>query len=352
MSAARLRLVGSLAVVAALLVAGCSGLREDTAGASGTTLPDAVCAGPRTASTDFRIDPLDPPTPSLPVTVTDSSGSQVTITDASRILALDTYGTLGTTVYALGLGDRMVGRDISTGLPEVAHLPVVTHNGHELNAEAILNLSPTVVLTDYSIGPLEVQLQLKDSGIPVVFMDDTRNREVVGEQIRKVGEALGVAKAGEQLATQVEAEIAEAVDEVAELFPEDESDRIRMVFLYMRGNAGIYYWFGEGSGADDLIEALGGIDVAAETGLEGHRPLNAEGLVKAEPDMYLMMTHGLESVGGIDGMLDVPGVAETSAGQNRCVVDMDDSQILSFGPQFPATLRALAQAIYQPSTAS
>ncbi|MFI5044803.1 MAG: ABC transporter substrate-binding protein, partial [Acidimicrobiales bacterium] len=114
----------------------------------------------------------------------------------------------------------------------------------------------------------------------------------------------------------------------------------------MRGASGVYYWFGKGSGADDLIDALGGVDVATEVGLAGSRPINAEGLVKSRPDLYIMMSHGLESVGGIDGLMEVPGVADTDAGVNGCVVDMSDYEVLSFGPQFPSTLRALGHAIY------
>ncbi len=263
--------------------------------------------------------------------------------DTSRLLALDTYGTLATTVYALGLGDRLVGRDVSTGIPELADLPVVTHNGHELNAEAILDLDPSVVLTDYSIGPLEVQLQLKEAGIPVVILDSQRNRAVIGDQIRKVAEVLGVPAQGDQLAASVDEQVTAAEADVAAMA---EGEDVRMVFLYMRGNAGVYYWFGKGSGADDLIEALGGVDVASESGLAGSKPLNAEGLVKSEPEMYLMMTDGLDSVGGVDGLLEIPGVADTAAGVDGCVVDMGDAQILSFGPQCPTTLRSLGEAIY------
>ncbi len=304
---------------------------------------------PATAVSEGWIDPMGGDAVAeqvLPVTITDFTGEQVEVTDTSRVLALDTYGTLATTVYALGLGDLLVGRDVSTGIPDLADLPVVTHNGHELNAEAILDLNPSVVLTDYSIGPLEVQLQLKDAGIPVVTLDGTRNRAVIGEQIEAVAEVLGVPERGAELAERVDAEVAEAEAQVAQMLPEEHDDRIRMVFLYMRGTAGVYYWFGKGSGADDLIEALGGIDVATEVGLEGSRPINAEGLVKSEPELFLMMSHGLESVGGVDGLLERAGVGETTAGMNGCVVDMTDYEILSFGPQFPHTLRALATAIY------
>lgn len=333
-----------------LLVAGslaaCAGGTEARAQESGEAGVGTECSGPRTARSSGWVEPLEDVTaPTLPVTVTDFTGEQVTIDDTSRLLALDTYGTLATTVYALGLGGQLVGRDVSTGVPELADLPVVTQNGHELSAEAILDLNPSVVLTDYSIGPLEVQLQLKDSGIPVVIMDSQRSRAVIGDQIRAVAEVLGVSDAGETLATRVESEVAAAEAEVAELLPSDGQGP-RMVFLYLRGQSGVYYWFGEGSGADDLIDALGGVDVAAEAGLEGSRPINAEGLVRSEPEMFLMMTDGLASVGGAAGLLEVPGVAETTAGSTGCVVDMADYEILSFGPQFPHTLRALAQAVY------
>lgn len=339
-----------LAVVVAAASCSAGSPSPSAGGVAGAGGP-LTCVGPATAEAQPTIEPIaEDPEPRLPVTYVDVTGEPVTIDDADRILALDSYGTLATTVYALGLGDRLIGRDVSTGIPELADLPLVTHNGHELNGEAILDLRPSVVLTDYSIGPLEVQLQLMDSGIPVVIMSDQRARDQIGPQIEAVAEVLGVPDLGADLAAQVEEASRSAEARVAELAPDGPDDRLRMVFLYLRGSAGIYYWFGEGSGADDLIEALGGVDVAGEAGLEGMRPLNAEGLARANPDLFLMMTKGLESVGGVTGLLEVPGVLDTAAGTTSCVVDMSDYQILSFGPQFPATLDALADAVYGEAT--
>src|SRR3546814_4778072 len=74
------------------------------------------------------------------------------------------------------------------------------------------------------------------------------------------------------------------------------------------------------------------------------RPVNAEALVEMKPDLLLMMTKGLDSVDGIDGLLErVPAVANTPAGQNRRIVDMSDYEILSFGPRTPDVLDALAR---------
>ena len=45
------------------------------------------------------------------------------------------------------------------------------------------------------------------------------------------------------------------------------------------------------------------------------------------------MTKGLVSVGGIKGLVQFPGIAQTPAGQHQRVVTVDDSLLLSFGPR-------------------
>ncbi|WP_291046696.1 ABC transporter substrate-binding protein [Herbiconiux sp.] len=288
-------------------------------------------------------------TPALPATVVDNQGTEVTVTDTSRILALDIYGTLAATVFGLGLGDSVVGRDTSTSFAGAEELPLVTQNGHELNGEAMLELAPSVIITDSSIGPWDVVLQMREAGIPVIVVTPDRNLENFGEIAGMVAAGLGVPAAGEALVERVDAAIDEEIATIASVTPEDPADRPRILFLYVRGNAGVYYIFGDESGADTLIEALGGIDVAGEIGWKGMRPMTAEALVKAQPDLILMMTKGLESVDGVDGLLErIPAVAETPAGQNRRIVDMSDYEILSFGPRTPGVLDALARAIYAP----
>jgi len=310
--------------------------------------------GPSTAclASDALEVPREKPIPQLPATVTDNQGTAVTVTDISRILALDMSGTLAATVFSLGLGDHVVGRDTSTGFAQADDLPVVTQGGHQLSAEAILALAPTVVITDSSIGPWNVVLQLRDSGIPVVVVTPERSLDTVDDLVSAVASALGVPEAGDAVNATLDIRLAETRAEIAAIAPTDETEKLRMLFLYVRGSAGVYYIFGEESGADDLITNLGAVDVAAEIGLKGMRPLTAEALVQAAPDAILVMTKGLESVGGVEGLIDaVPAVAETPAGAHRRIVDMSDYDILSFGPRTPEVLDALARALYTPPPA-
>lgn len=309
--------------------------------------------GPSSASAaQTAIEPITTGEQQLPATVVDSQGTEVTITDTSRILALDIYGSTSRIVFELGLGDQLVGRDISTAFPEAADLPLVTQNGHDLNAEAILDLAPTLIITDTSLGPWDTILQMRDVGIPVVVVDSKRRIESVDTLITEVGAALGVPERAAELAERTKSEIDAKVAEIAEVAPVDAAERLRMIFLYVRGQSGVYYLFGDESGADSLIEALGGVDIAGENGWQGMRPVTDEALVAADPDLILVMTKGLESVDGVEGLIDhIPAIGQTSAGQKRRIVDMPDTQILSFGPATASVLDALAVAVYAPDAA-
>ena len=351
------------AAAAVVLLAACSPVATPSTSAPATVdeIPRVTdvepLADPRTwqgvvdiALPEARIEAVaDDPEPDLPATVTDAQGTEVTVDDASRILALDIYGTLSRTVFELGLGDRVVGRDISSQFPEVVDRPLVTSNGHELNAEAILALDPTVVLTDTSLGPWDVVLQLRDAGIPVVVTDSHRGLDNVASLTHQVADALGVREEGRELGARIEAEAEAASADIATVAPHDVTGRLRTVFLYVRGSAGVYYMFGSDSGADSLIEAVGAYDVSREIGWKGMRPLTDEGLVAAQPDVVLMMSKGLESAGGVDGLLErFPALAQTPAGENERIVAMDDDQILSYGPRTADVLNALAVALYAP----
>ena len=310
--------------------------------------------GPTTAALESSsITPVDTdPEQTLPASVIshDLDGDvAVTVTSTDRVLGLDISGSIAATVFGLGLGDSVVGRDVSTTFPEAADLPLITSGGHAVSSEAVLALRPTLLITDGTIGPIDVIQQLREAGITVVFVDTDPSMAGVSELARQVAAALGVAPAGELLATQLSTAIADKIAEIAAIAPVNAADRVRILFLYLRGGSGIYYLFGEESGADELIEGVGGIDVAGEIGWTGMKPMTDEALVAANPDLILVMSDGIESAGGVDGLIETkPAIGLTAAGQHRRFVDMADGEILSFGPRVPEVLDALARAIYAP----
>jgi len=120
-----------------------------------------------------------------------------------------------------------------------------------------------------------------------------------------------------------------------------------VAFLYLRGQAGVYLLGGRGSGADSMIAAAGATDAGTAIGLDRpFTPITSEALVDAAPDVILMTTTGLESVGGIDGLLQIPGIAETPAGRDRRIVTEEDGLLYSFGPRTPQALTDLIAELY------
>lgn len=354
------RLAAAAVLVASLTACGvAAGGGGDMAKVSGIPLASEVTAidDPRSYQGELSLqlvdDPVAPvatdPVPQLPAVVTDNQGTEVEVADVSRILPLDIYGTLSRIVYELGLGDNVIGRDVSSSFPEIADRPLVTTDGHQLNAEAILALNPSVIITDTSLGPWDVVLQLRDAGVPVVVVDSHRSPENVEALTEAVGAALGLPDQGRELGARTRAQITEAEESIATITPDSETRQLRTVFLYARGSAGVYYMFGEDSGADALITAAGGYDVSSDVGWKGAKPANDEGLIAAQPDVIIMMNKGLESVGGVDGLLEkFPAMEQTPAGANRRVISMNDDLLLSFGTRTPAVLNALAVALYAP----
>ncbi len=312
--------------------------------------------GPTTAAIGGpSIPPLaEAPQPELPVTVVskDNVGdTEVTVEDVSRIVPLSLSGSVGELVYAFGLSGNIVGRDVSTNFPGSEDIPVVTRDGHSIDAEGVLALNPSVIITDGSIGPTDVVLQLRDAGIPVVTVGRAIDAETSYTTAQQVADALGVGSAAPAIIETLEQAIADKEAEVRRLLPDDESKLPRVAFLYVRGTAGIFYLFGEGSGVDSLIRSIGAIDVAEEIGWVGEKPMTEEALIGMDPDIILVMTKGLESAGGVDGLLAAqPSIALTTAGKNKRIIDVDDTVLFAGGTRIPDVIDGLARAVYAPDS--
>ncbi|MFG2907044.1 hemin ABC transporter substrate-binding protein [Kitasatospora sp. NPDC048286] len=313
----------------------------------GLLLPLTACGSATrtatTATTTRAPDAVEPlpvePVPQLPATTPSADGRQVTVTSAERIIPLD--GSLAELVFSLGLGPKVVARDVSTTFRQAAALPVITQ-AHDVSAEGVLSLRPTVVLADRSTGPAEAIAQIRAAGVPLLVLDDAKKLADVGPRIDTVATALGVPDAGRQLRERTE----QRIDAARAAVPAT-GRHPRVAFLYLRGSASVYLLGGPASGAGSLIEAAGGEDAGTAAGLTGDfTPLTSEALVKAAPDAILVMSKGLDSVGGVDGLLALPGVAQTPAGLDRRIVSIEDGQLLSYGPRTPQVLQEITAQLH------
>lgn len=333
------RRAGVLTAGLALALTACGGPADSPA----SDTPTQAKAGANAPAAD-RVEPLDAtPEPDLPATVTSADGEKVAVEDVSRIVPLT--GSLSEIVFTLGLGKNVVARDVTATFEQAAELPVVTR-AHDVSAESVLSLRPTVVLADPATGPAEAIEQIRDAGIPLVVLDPATELDAIGPRIAAVAEALGVPEAGEKLTRRTE----DRIDAVTESIPDApaKADRPRVAFLYLRGSASVYLLGGRESGASSLLEAAGAVDAGKESGLrKDFTAITSEALAKAAPDAILVMSKGLESVDGVDGLVKIPGVAETPAGMDRRVVSIDDGVLLNYGPRTDQVLNSLVEQLYR-----
>ncbi len=228
----------------------------------------------------------------------------------------------------------LVGRDISSTEKDLKDIPIVT-SGHQVLPEKIIELKPDLVIIDASTGPKAALDQIRTAGIKIVETPESWTLSDIPTKVSAVASAIGAPAQGDLLN--------QAFDK--ELKTSTIATKPRIAFLYLRGTSSVYLIGGPGSGSDSLIEAIGATDVGAESLPNPFNTMTAESLATLNPDVIIVMTKGLQSVGGISGLLKLPGVAQTQAGKNQAVIDVDDSLLLSYGPRTPSLVTALAKAV-------
>jgi iron complex transport system substrate-binding protein len=256
--------------------------------------------------------------------------------DTSRIVTLG--GSVTEIVYALGAGDQVVGVDASSVYPAAATETPSVGYFRRLPAEGVLSLDPSLILALEGTGPPSVLDQLRSAGVRVELVPDESSVDGARQKIRQIAGLLGREARADTLIQRMEADLA-----AARALRGEASSAPRVLFIYARGS-GTMSVAGTGTSAEAMIELAGAEN--AITGFEGFKPMSAEAVVGAEPDVLLLLTRGLESIGGVDALLDQPGIGLTPAGENRRIVAMDDLLMLGFGPRLGTAVERLTRKLH------
>jgi iron complex transport system substrate-binding protein len=260
-----------------------------------------------------------------------------TAAPADRIVVVG--GALTEIVHALGDGGRVVGVDTGSRWPaEAAALPRVGYQ-RALAAEGVLSLMPDLVLVNDAAGPATVLQQIRDAGVRVEVVAADDSLAGLLSRVHDVGRLLSREAEGERLAGRLEREMAALAERVARF-----EQRPRVAFLLSVGR-GSNLAGGRETAADAAIRLAGGHNALAA--YEGYKPLNAEAMIAAAPDVLLTTQRSLEQVGGVEGLLDLPGVALTPAARSARIEAMDALLLLGFGPRTPSALAELASRLHR-----
>ncbi len=249
-----------------------------------------------------------------------SEKDQETSATPERIISLD--GAITAIIADLGRADELVGRDVTSTYPSKI-TDTIKDLGHvrSLSMEAIMALHPTLILA--SSGDMNPKLaqKIEDSGIQFKLFEQEYSIAGTKNLIKEVADFIGSSSTIQPLLDKIDKELAQV---------KTFENKPKVLFIYARG-AGTMMVAGQGTSMGKMISLAGGINAAAA--LDNFKPLTTEALLNINPDVILLFHSGLESLGGIEGLLKVPGVMETNAGQNRAVITMKGGLISNFGPR-------------------
>ena len=274
------------------------------------------------------------------IEVTDAEGKTVVITSSERIVSLN--GSTTEILFALGVGDNVVGCDASSTYPKGVkeRLPSVGYQ-YGLNAEGILSLNPTFVIGRDDVRPPQVVQQLRMAGVTVLLLKEPRSFKAAKQRLRTIGKAVGREKKAEALANALDTDMEKLKTKLAS---RKEQPKQKALFLYLRGTQTTLV-LGSDTAPGAMFDIIG-VENAAGS-IKGNKPMTAEAVIAAQPDVYVLFTTSLKSVGGVDGLLKLPGLAHTPAGQNRRVVTLDGQYLSGFGPRCGRAALDLFRGIYE-----
>jgi iron complex transport system substrate-binding protein len=320
------------AVVAAALVA-CSPAPAPTAPvptAPATVAPTARPAEATAAPT--AVPPTaTPAAPAFPVTITDDDHQTVTVkAEPRRIVSL--VPSMTEILFALGLGDRVVGDTTYCDYPEAAKTKEKVGQFAQIDLEKVVGLSPDLVLAT-SLHYQTVAPALRQRGITVAVFE-AADVEGVLAQILTIGRLTGRTREAEALTKEMRARL----DAVAAKVAQAPKPRV-----YWELDA-MLYTAGKGSIVDDMITRAGGNNVGRT--LAGEWPqFNMEALVAADPEVIFLADHGSgETAGKVASRAGWSGITAVKQGR---IVEVDDVNLVSRpGPRVVEAVEYIAKQLH------
>lgn len=228
-------------------------------------------------------------------------------------------------LYALGMGDKIVGTDTTSDYPKAAKNTPKIGYMRALSTEGVLSLKPDLIILTEEAGPPPVLHQLKEIGIKILELKAARSIKDIQRNIEIIADELDIKPKAQDVLSkiQIDMDLLKKAKQTSPLKP-----RIMIILQYGGGAPMVA---GTNTAANAIISLSGGQNVVTQ--YEGYKPLTPEAALKMQPDYILVTQMGLELAGGLDAFMKIPGINLTKAGQEKRIIAMDAQYLLGFGPR-------------------
>jgi iron complex transport system substrate-binding protein len=298
------------------------------------TSPSASSPTPAATATPAPPTPAPTPAAAFPRTLVDDEGTTVEIAaEPQRIISLSPANT--EIVFALGAGERLVGRtDFDDYPPEAAALPAVASFAGVILEQAV-DLEPDLVLAaGNNFTPAGDIERMRELGLTVLVVYAETMEQVLAD-IRLIGQAIGADEEAEAIVAQVQAridEVASATDAIGE----------RPRVFYQIGSEPEIYAPAPDSFIADMVVLAGGDPITTTD--PAVFSISVERLIDLDPEVIVLG----DAAYGVcpDAVHQRPGWGSMTAVREDAIRPVDDIIITRPGPRLGEGLAALALAIH------
>jgi iron complex transport system substrate-binding protein len=262
------------------------------------------------------------------VTVTDASGTEVTVEEApSSVVVLQP--SAAQTMWEIGAQGKVV------GMPKNAFTSYLNGTEDKTNVvgeqsavlqEEVVNLGADLVIAPNITAPDTVE-SLREAGQTVYYVNASESLEDVYRKTLVIGHLVG---ACEGATTRIDTMRSE-VEEVRSTVADEEPPKV----LYALGGG---FTAGTETFTHELITTAGGENVAATAGISGYATISQEVILQQNPD-WIVIPEGLPLPAN-------DAVNSTTAVQQDQVLRVNDNYINQPGPRNTIPLRQMAEAFH------
>ena len=254
--------------------------------------------------------------------------------DGKRLPRLVTVsGAITEVVYLLGAEGQLVGTDTTSLFPAAARATPKVGYMRQLSAEGLLSLKPDAIIATNESGPTVVLDQIRTAGVKVEIIEADHTWGEVQRKVQAVGRAAAKEAQARELQGRLDAEWMQVLQRIG------GAKGRKPKVLFVLSHSASPQVSGEKTAAHAVIGFAGGVNALG--GFNGYRPMTAEAMASAAPDIILTSTQSIEAHGGVDKFWERPELALTPAYKKRALITQDALLLLGFGPRLPAAIGEL-----------
>ncbi len=270
-----------------------------------------------------------------PGTYTDDMGRQVELDEIPERIVSHVPG-ITEILFALGLGEKVVGVSNYCDYPEEARLKEKVGGFWNPSIEKIVELRPDLVLTNGSNKQLMPQL---DSLGMTYLVIDPKNIDGIFENIELLGKVTGVEGRARELIQDMQKDISRIVNQVK------GAPRARVIYIIDTTDLSNPWTAGPGSFVDSFITMAGGINIAAEAPAPWVQ-FSIEEVVSSDPEIIILPAKHGTVFTPPEALRAHTAWRETTAVKQDRIYPIDGDLVDRPGPRFVQGLEEIARFIH------